>query len=159
MSWTYSGNPADSQKDEVRFWVQDVIQDRQLLSDQEIDYLIDRWYDSIGSIIYVSSVAAEVIAAKCASEVAVSADGVSVNLSELQSKYIQLAARLREQAKLQMDGDIDLPDDAMYDPSFDYALEPLVFGLGFMDNWEVGRSDYGNYRPGGYNPLAPSGGE
>lgn len=156
MSWTYSGTPGTSQKDEVRFWTQDVVSNRQLLSDEEIDYLVAKWFEQSASIIYVASVAAEVIAAKCAAEVAVSADGVSVNLSELQTKYIQLAMRLRDQAKLELNDDIDLPDDYLYDPALDLSLEPLVFGVGFMDNWEVGRSDYGHYSPGTYDPLAPN---
>lgn len=149
MTWTYSGVPGTSERDEVRFWTQDVVEDRPLLSDEEIDYLLDKWMETANSVIYVAAVAAEVIAGKLAGEVAVSADGVSVNLSELQDKYMRLAIRLRDQAKLALDQAIDLPEDIhTHNAMIDASLEPLVFGIGFMDNWEAGRADYGNYKPG-----------
>lgn len=40
MSWTYSGNPADSDLDAVRFCIGDTIEDDQLLQDEEINYLL-----------------------------------------------------------------------------------------------------------------------
>jgi hypothetical protein len=40
MSWTYSGNPADSQRDEVRFMLGDTDETEPIMQDEEIDYLI-----------------------------------------------------------------------------------------------------------------------
>lgn len=40
MTWTYSGNPASSTKDAVRFLIGDTDTDDQLLSDEEINYTI-----------------------------------------------------------------------------------------------------------------------
>lgn len=42
MSWNYSGNPATSRKDEVRFLIGDTNNDpdEQMLQDEEIDYLL-----------------------------------------------------------------------------------------------------------------------
>lgn len=45
MTWTYSGDPGASALDEVRFLIQDTDQDDQLLSDEEIEYLIDVYVD------------------------------------------------------------------------------------------------------------------
>lgn len=45
MTWTYSGNPGASALDEVRFLIQDTDEDNQLLSDEEIEYLIDVYID------------------------------------------------------------------------------------------------------------------
>lgn len=47
MSWSYSGNPADSTKDTVRFLIGDVEADDPLLSDEEIAYVIS---ESGGSV-------------------------------------------------------------------------------------------------------------
>ncbi len=39
-TWTYSGDPATSDRDAVRFLVQDTNDEDQLLSDEEVDYLL-----------------------------------------------------------------------------------------------------------------------
>jgi hypothetical protein len=39
MTWSYSGNPASSSLDEIRFLIQDTDTTDQLLSNEEIDYL------------------------------------------------------------------------------------------------------------------------
>lgn len=45
MTWTYSGNPGSSSRDEVRFLIQDTDTDDQLLSNEEIDYLLTSYGD------------------------------------------------------------------------------------------------------------------
>lgn len=162
--WTYSGEPSSSLKDEVRFWTQDVKADRPMLSDEEVFYLLEKWYEKTGSVIYVSAVACEVIASKMTPEVNVNADGVSVSVGDLQQRYITLAQRLRDTADAEMSDEVSFDMEVMYGTALDEALEPLVFGIGFMDNYEVGRADYGNYHPGRWhentrkseNPLAPT---
>ena len=160
MSWTYSGDPATSPLDEVRFWTQDVVPTRPLLSDEEINFLITKWYEPTNSLLIVSSVACEVIAAKVTPETNVSADGVSVSVGDLQQRYITLAQRLRDQAKMDWDDDdmdLDMADDLWDVASYDSSLSPLVFGIGFMDNWEVGRADFGSYHPGrAHGQTAPT---
>jgi len=46
MTWTYSGNPGASVLDEVRFLIQDTDNTDQLLSNEELNYLIDAYEDS-----------------------------------------------------------------------------------------------------------------
>ncbi len=153
--WSYSGDPADSELDEVRFWCQDVKENRPLLQDEEIEFLIYKWYEQTGSLIFVASVACEVIAAKMAAEVNASADGVSVNTGELQQRYVNLAQRLRDQAKAEIDDDVSFPSGTLWSTQDDPRIEPLVFGVGSMDNYEVGRADYGDYSPGDGQPSIP----
>lgn len=46
MTWSYTGNPADSEKDAVRFLIGDTDTTDQLLSDEEINYVITEAGDS-----------------------------------------------------------------------------------------------------------------
>jgi hypothetical protein len=147
---TYAG-PAASDKDAVRFWVQDTDVSDELLSDSEITYLLDKFLPVHPSVIFVAAMAAEVISAKFAREVSVSADGVSVGTSELASKYRDLASKLRDQAKEDLSAGA-FPDlgGVMWDQYKDQSIKPLIFGVGFMDNIEAGRADYGDYDPSDY---------
>lgn len=147
-TWSYSGDPSSSILDEVRFWCQDTVEPRPLLFDEEITYLINKWLEPTGSPIFVAAVACEVIAAKLTAEISVSADGVSVSLGELQQKYITLAARLRDQVKAAFDNDIEFELASLWAIDSDPDIPSLVFGVGFMDNMETGRQDFGDYHPG-----------
>lgn len=40
MAWTYSGNPASSDRDKARFLIGDVVQTPQSITDEEMQYLI-----------------------------------------------------------------------------------------------------------------------
>lgn len=51
MTWTYSGNPGASTLDEVRFLIQDTDTDDQLLSNEEINYLITAYGDAYGAAV------------------------------------------------------------------------------------------------------------
>lgn len=97
MSWTYSGDPGTSALDAVRFWMQDIQEQRQLLQNEDINYLLNTWMPSVQSVIFVAAVGCEVVAARYADEVQVSADGVSVSVGDLQQKYMTLAEQLRDQ--------------------------------------------------------------
>jgi hypothetical protein len=141
VTWEYVG-PEDSDKDQVRFYIGDVDVDRPMLSDEEIQFLLDSWLPVHGSVLMVSAVACEVLAGRFAREVSVSADGVSVSVSELQGKYELLATSLRDQARAQMAGSPILPGLLGVEP--DPTIPPLVFGVGFMDNHLAGRQDYGD---------------
>ena len=152
--WTYSGDPGSSELDEVRFWVQDTDESFPLLQDEEISYLLDAWIPATGSTLFVAAVAAEVVSARFASEVSVSADGVSVQVSELQGRYERLAAQLLEQYKAQSAASsTPLLTGVMWDQSYDATVKPLVFGVGAMDNYEAGRQDYGDFDPGSIPSL------
>ena len=145
MSWSYSGDPTDSYVDAVRFFVQDTNTDDQLLSDEEISFLITHWseYDSM---IFVAAMAAETIASRFAREITVSADGVSVGTNELQQKYLGLAKQLRAQYLLEQVTGAPESFGNNFGEEFDASIKPLSFGVGLLDNSEIGTQDYGGTR-------------
>ena len=51
MTWSYSGDPGSSTRDEVRFLIQDTDTDNQLLSDEELDYLITAYTDAYSAAV------------------------------------------------------------------------------------------------------------
>lgn len=142
MTTTYSGDPATSDLDEVRFYLSDDGPTNWYLTDEEIYFLIDRYMPSYGSLLGVAAMGAEVIAGSMADQVSVSADGVSVSTGELQQRFNDLATSLRDQMHSQV---LDLPvtnvpTSVTYDPSID----ALVFGVGFHDNPAAGLQDMGH---------------
>jgi hypothetical protein len=159
VAWTYTGDPATSDRDAVRFYVQDTDPDFQLISDEEIDFLLTKWDPQVPDTpLFVAALAAEALAARFAREVSVSADGVSVQVGDLQARYNDLAVKLRDQYKASLNAGAPDYSAFLFDQSWDPTIKPLVFGVGFMDNYEAGKQDYGDYDPGEsplYNNEAP----
>lgn len=151
MSWSYSGDPASSEVDEVRFYLQDTDAGFPLLTNEELSWLIDEWWPKYDSLIYVASVAAATISRKFAGLVAVSADGVSVSTGDLAQRYRDLAMELREQYKAgQIGGEVDI-DNLLIGHSPDPTIRPLRFGVGLHDNPEAGIQDFGGLS---FDPFA-----
>jgi hypothetical protein len=145
MSWSYSQDPSSSQLDACRFWLQDTDEARQLISDEELQFVIDAWAPIKDSPLYAASVAAEVLAARFAALPDVSADGISVSLGQLQEKYNALAGSLRDQYKAQFEtGAGPTDEDVIGAGGYDPTIPPLNFGTGFQDNFEAGLQDYGD---------------
>ena len=46
-TWTYSGDPSNSPKDAVRFWVEDTDSSAWQLSDQEINFVLTQYADPL----------------------------------------------------------------------------------------------------------------
>lgn len=150
MSWTYAGDPSASPMAELRFIIQDTDSSLQLLSDEELQYLIDIWMERFDSITYVGSVAAGVIARKFTGIVSVTADGVSVSTADLASRYRDMAAALRQEYKAaQVGGLVDIAN-LMVGTSADHSIRPLRFGVGLHDNPEAGSQDFGGWT---YDPF------
>jgi hypothetical protein len=142
VAFTYV-TPDASDKDEVRFYLQDVDPGFPLLQDEEIQWLIDEWMPKYDSLIYVASVSAAVIANKFVGLVSVSTDGVSVGTQDLAQRYRDMAAALRDQYKAaQIGADINI-DNLLIGHSPDPSIRPLRFGVGLHDNPEAGQQDYG----------------
>lgn len=146
MSWSYSGDPTSSREDAVRFFVQDTNAEDPLLTNEEINFLVEHWYDLYGSAIFVAAMAAETIASKFAREVSVSADGVSVGTNELQNKYLGLAKQLRAQFLLEQVAGAPQSFGNNFEEEFDASIKPLSFGVGLFDNAEAGTQDFGGSR-------------
>jgi hypothetical protein len=150
VAFTYGGDPANSPLEEVRFLVGDTDSTRPLLQDAEIEYVIAKWDPLFGSTTLNAAVCCEVIAGNFAREISISADGVSVGLSELQGKFDARATSLRDQYKQEAQMASPSFDGVMFDLAWDASIMPLKFGTGFMDNFLAGRQDYGDYDPSNY---------
>lgn len=135
MAFTYSGDPAASNLDAVRFALQDVNEAFPLLTNEEHQFLIDQWLPRYDSLIFVAAVAAATISRKFVGLVSVSADGVSINTSELAQRYRDLAVSLRQEYKLAaIGGEIDLTN-----------TQPGRFRMGLHDSIEAGLQDFGDF--------------
>lgn len=148
MTWSYSGDPSSSDKDAVRFLVQDTDNTLELLTDEEIEYLITQWAPAYGSNTYVAAVAAAVISRKFAGVVTISADGVSISGSDLSRKYTDMAVQLRaeyaEESAVGATVDLSNIEIAI---RFDPSIAPLNFSVGMHDNARAGQQAYGGWLP------------
>jgi hypothetical protein len=146
VTWTYT-NPGASTLDAVRYYLQDTDVSDPLVSDEEINFLIDQWYArGNNSAVYVAAIAADNLAGKFAREVSVSADGVSVGVQELQDKFMHLAESLRAQySREQLAGGPETFGNN-FGEEFEPDIKPLTFGKGMHDNLDAGRQDYGGSR-------------
>lgn len=92
MSWSYSGNPADSTLDKIRFLIGDTDTTDQLLNDEEITYLIT---ESGGSIYQAAHDAAYAIASKFTRMASSTSVGdMSISYSDRGSSYYILAKEM-----------------------------------------------------------------
>jgi hypothetical protein len=147
MSWSYSGDPAASALDEIRFYCQDTDEDDQLISDEEIQFIYNQWFPLYTSNVYCAALVCEIIASKFAREVSYNADGVSIGANELQDKYNALASSLRDQYKALNSAysPVDV-GGIIFDEEFDSDIKPLNFGIGVFDNFRAGQQDYSGRR-------------
>lgn len=93
MAWTYSGNPATSDLDKVRFLVFDTDTNEQLINNEEIAWLLTEQTN-----VYMAAAnAAEAIAAKFAKDITRTAVGLSASVGNRAQFYLDLAEKLRLQ--------------------------------------------------------------
>lgn len=144
MAYSYSGDPSDSSKDEVRFYLQDVDMTDPLLTDEEIAFYVDKLEPVYGNVLAVASYLADVVANRFGREIDLSADGISVSASELQTKYRDIAKSLREQWHA-ISGVGGLPDvgGILWGEELDPSIKPLVWAKGMNDNDRAGQQDFG----------------
>lgn len=98
MTWTYSGDPSDSDVDAVRFLVGDTDTTDQLLTNEEIQYLVDEQ----GSAHTAAAAAANAIAAKFSRKADESKSVGDLSLSNSYSQraksYLDLSTSLQARA-------------------------------------------------------------
>lgn len=97
MAWTYSGDPSNNDKDAVRFLIFDTDVSDQLLTDEEILYLLS----VETTVIRAAYRAATALAAKFARLVNESVGSISVSCGEKYKNYLALCKKLK--AQYQMD--------------------------------------------------------
>lgn len=97
MTWTYSGDPSSSAKDEVRFLVGDTDSTVQEASDEEVAYILTMHGDpgSTYGNYAAASVLAQAIASKYAKKADKSVGGLSIQYRAKFENYMALAERLR----------------------------------------------------------------
>ena len=96
MAWTYSGNPAASDLDAVRFWIQDTDVDDPLLQDAEINYLLAL---EGNVVLEAASSACDAVAASFSRKATSKSVGdLSLSFADRASEYRMLAVALKGQA-------------------------------------------------------------
>lgn len=159
MSWSYSGDPSDSDLDATRFYLGDTDVNDQQLQDEEIQFFIGKltalYGDSTDNpfvTILDAAMLADILALRYAREVDISADGVSVSVGQLANKYTVLAGSLREMYQ-NLAGVGGAPIIGGIDRWFDYdpSVKPYVFAMRMHDNYRVGAQSFEPY-PWGPNP-------
>ena len=139
MTWTYSGNPADSNLDAVRFLLQDVEPQEPFFDNEELQYLLDTYLERWASTTAVAAYAAEILSNRFAREIAVSGDGVTIDTASLQQRFADVATNLREQYKAEALTEPFIEDfSGVLAHGFDDSLAPLNFGLGMHDSIDAG---------------------
>lgn len=101
MAWTYSGNPAASYKDAVRFEIQDTLAKAQLLTDEEIEYTIAQEAGEKPSprgLLSASARCCEVIARKFSAQADTVIGSMQATYSKMATGYRELAKQLRQRA-------------------------------------------------------------
>lgn len=91
MTWSYSGDPASTSKDTVRFYVQDTVSADQQVSDEEITFLLT---DENEDVLRAAARTAEAISAKYARQVDKTVGGLQLSAGRRQQKYADLAKQL-----------------------------------------------------------------
>lgn len=138
MTWTYSGDPADSERDAVRFEIGDIDTTDQLITDEGIDYVLTLE----GSIAGAAAACCDKIAAKYARDVDKKIEGTSVSASQRFKHFKELAKELRTRASQSGTpycGSMYSADQEADEA--DTSLKQPTFKIGFMDNEISGDED------------------
>ena len=128
MSWTYSGDPAASDADAVRFLIGDTSTTDQQLQDAEIAYLLT----TEGSVYRAAAQAARSIGAKYARLVDKSVGDLRLSYSQRAASYEKLAASLVARATTRTAtpyaGGISAADKALDEQDTDLAKPAFTVG-------------------------------
>lgn len=140
MAWTYSNDPANSTRDELRLFVGDTNSADELLSDEEVAYYLGRHSDNA---LAAAPEACEGIAAKYSRQANTSNQGLSVAASERAKAYLRLADELRDRSSmvaevfaggLTISGKDSLADDSdAIQPAFKIGIDDNGGGVNYPD--------------------------
>jgi pyruvate formate-lyase activating enzyme-like uncharacterized protein len=100
MSWTYSGDPSNSDLDEVRFLIGDTNPDEAQLQDEEIQYLVNLYGSGPAGNLVPAIYAIESLIARYARSVDKSVGDLRISHSNRVKQFQDLATRLRQRATL-----------------------------------------------------------
>lgn len=146
MTASYSGDPATSELDAIRYLIGDTSVSDALVSDEEIQYSLDKFLPLYGTEEWVAASILDTLAARYAREASFAADGVNVTLAGLQEQFSAQAEKLRSQHKSLFVGAlVDVGGIDAYEQP-DTSVKPTAFGTGMHDNRAAGLQE-----PGGGN--------
>ncbi len=94
--WTYGNDPANSDRDAVRWRVGDIVEKRPLADDREIDYALSEY----PNVLMAASITARAIGARFAAEADVTVGQISKALGKVADNFRKLADDLKEEASL-----------------------------------------------------------
>lgn len=127
MAFSYSGDPSNSDLDQVRFIIGDTEQDDYYLEDKEIQFFID----NESSLIDASIRSAEAISAQLSGKAdSVDSEEISAEFRDLANRYWKLASRLEDRKSKEGSGLASLSTgDTLFKDGRDQ-----IFSVGFQDN-------------------------
>jgi hypothetical protein len=126
VSWTYTGNPASSTLDAVRFEIGDTLSTDPELSDEEITWVITQE----SNLKYAAAAACDRVAARYARKVEKSVGQLKLSMQQKFDQYLKLASRLRAQggsAPIPFAGGISVADKRTR--QLDLDREQTTFGV------------------------------
>lgn len=138
MAWSYSGNPTDSYRDQVRFLIGDTDDEAQLIQDEEIDWsLVENT-----SVYLAAATVALSIAAQYARKVDFSVGkDLQVSYKNQANFYSKLAKDLSKRASFSFStpysGGISISDKDGYKNDVD-RVKPMFTKNDCMDNTDFG---------------------
>lgn len=138
MTFSYTGNPLASAKDQVRFLLGDTKDTMAKLSDEEIGFLLSHWE---GDEYAAAAAGADMIANNAAAYYDFSSDSGASSIGQLQARYQDVARTIRKiRAQRTIApfyaGGIDVGDVYAYDN--DTTVVHTDFGTGMHDNTREG---------------------
>lgn len=142
-SYRPPGTEGATEKDEIRFLLQDTRPEEWLLSDPEIQYALDKHLDVQGTVEYVAASLADTLAARYAREATIAADGMNISLAQVAQQFRDLAAALREQHKSLLVGGPDAGGISPYEERSPF-IKNFSFGTGMHDDYAAGNQDHGD---------------
>lgn len=98
MAWTYSGNPNDNPRDQVRFLIGDTDEKDQLLRDEEIQYLLQQYNNGI---FQTAIRCCETISAKFSRRVSEAVGQVRIEFQQAAKAYRDMVNDLRRRMAIE----------------------------------------------------------
>lgn len=93
MSFTYSGNPASSSLDEVRFLLSDTESENPLLSNEEVEYLLAQQENSYLAAANGAEIISSIFTRRADKE---KVGDITLEYKDKARQYVNLAGRLRD---------------------------------------------------------------
>lgn len=94
-AWSYSGDPANSNRDALRATIGDTDSLNQLFSDPQLDWLLGQY----PSVLFAAAQACRLLAQRYAAKVSKRVGDLSINYSDLANQYLKMATTLQSEAE------------------------------------------------------------